>query len=83
MKTQKSRSQIIRRRRNILGAISGILGVLGFFVLLGTEGGFKQDMMGWGQAIGMSIFGLICIGLAVFGGYILDQTNPPKKENKK
>lgn len=80
--TREIRRKKVRRNRRILGVVSSLLGVGGFFLLICAEGGAKSSMTSASVSVTCIVAGLIMIGLGFAGAWILDATASKKKVRK-
>lgn len=72
---KKSRKQIVRRRRKILGIVSSIFLLAGFAIMLETAGASDCNMISSQRIIVQSLIGLAVSVPGLWGYWLLDSTS--------
>lgn len=72
--SRRSKKQIIKRRRKILGIISSVFLIIGFTIMLGTAGASDCDMIPFWRIAVQSLVGLTIFVSGFFGYWLLDST---------
>lgn len=71
---KKSRKQIVRRRRKILGIVSSTFLLVGFAIMLGTAGASDCNIIPFWRIVVQSLIGLAIFASGFLGYWLLDST---------